>query len=73
MLSYLASTNNNLLLVFTSLMSPVALLLNTIAAIAIICYPEKPKPYLYFIANLVVTDLMAAVIGTTMILVCRPA
>ena len=60
-------SSNVILLVMTCVMSPAAVLLNLIALIAILCYPEKPKPYLYLIANLVVTDLFVAIIGTAMI------
>lgn len=52
-------------------MSPTAILLNSVALLAIIYYPEKPKPYLYLIANLIITDLLVAVIGTSIILVCK--
>ena len=51
-------------------MSPTAIVLNCVALLAIIYYPEKPKPYLYLIANLIITDLLVAVIGTSISLVC---
>lgn len=60
-----AEEDNSAFLVMASMMCPAALILNVAALAAMLHYPDKPKPHFYLIANLIVTDLLVAVVGTT--------